>query len=307
MMKKYFALMALAVIGWCVTSCGGDDGNDGGGGGGGNPTQAGVLDHETGLRITKAGDYQYNYDSEGRLSSVTKSYASHSDYEFTYNPNRVVFEGGDYQGSVGYTGLGYISQIDATYSFVEGKGQSYEATYSGDLNIKYNYDNVGHVVSMTANNNEKKEAAKGNKTRQITTTINLTWQNNRLTQAVVVEKENDSEDGVETYTQTWKFNYTQEDLTQNYNKHHQWVHSVASVFEDDKALAYVGLLGRGPLYLPSSAVRETIEEYEGKREVETDNYTFGYTFNTNGSVNSCKRTKSGSTTTYNYSYGSTGK
>lgn len=44
---------------------------------------------------------------------------------------------------------------------------------------------------------EKKEAAKGNKTRQITTTINLTWQNNRLTQAVVVEKENDSEDGVE--------------------------------------------------------------------------------------------------------------
>lgn len=310
-MKKYFAMMALAALSLCMFSCGGDDDEEGGssggssgGGSGSGSYKAGVLDHAPDTRITKAGDYRFFYDEKGRLSYVTKN--GYSEIELSYNPNRWTDDEGNEEATASYNGNGYLTSLKSNFDYTNEEGSEWATKVTGSASVTFSYDGNGHVTGATSTSKETKKDKEGTRTYDTNVKVTATWKSNLLTKVVISGKEiKKSSEGsrTESWTETWSFVY--DDISDNTNKHHQYVRSVADWMDDFEPLAYVGIMGRGPLYLPNAATEEEVETEDGDTEKDTEDYTFSYTFNSNESVRSCtvKRSSSYSTSkTYEYLY-----
>lgn len=302
-MKKYFAMMALAAMSLCVFSCGDDDESEGGGSGGGSGNaikNAGVLDHNPNSRLTRAGDYYFFYDSKGRVDYITEY--GKPEMTFEYNPNRIIGGESDYEevASVSYNGNGYLTSLKSNYEWVESKGTKYEETITGSGTVTFTYDGSGHLTGATSTSKEK--IVRDDKTRNYDANVKVTvtWKSNMLVQVMMKGTETEKDDeGIEkeSWTETWNYTYDQEDLIDNTNKHHQYVHSVTDWIDDFECLAFVGIFGRGPLYLPTAATCTEVDIYDDETEEEERSYTYRYTFNDDESVNTCMVTRK-----YNSSY-----
>lgn len=279
MVVMMFAMAATVSL----VSCGGDDDEEGGSA----STTAGVFDKSSGLRLSRYGYVYYDYDTNGRLSEI--SGGSFGFYRFSYNPNKIT----SYYNNevrcvmdVSYNGSGYITRIN--YSYNNGTGGS----------NSYSYDKGGHLtkITSTSTDTEHDGGVEYNITYDETTTF--TWSNNRLTRAIWVCKETGGSDGTVTDTEDYIFNYDGD----YDNPFRQWTPSLTFItgFETDfeECVASVGLFGIGPVELPSScsySETDTSSSYN-----DGNDYTFRYTYNNNGTVNTTYINGYGYSFSYDY-------
>ena len=284
------AITMATMLGLGVTSCGDDDDDEAGGGGGNN--HAGVLDHDFSKRVKSVGNYTFYYKDNGQVDYITDG---NTRYDFSYNPNKIIES---YRGeeeaiyTVSYNGLGYITKMEVKETFEE--DGLVEITASSTLS----YDNRGHLVSIKGSSSQKYQGA----TRTGSGTVTLKWQNNRLVSAIWITNEQDPEGGNSSYSETYNYTYA-DNINDYHNLHHQYAPSLEDAYGDepDDALAFVGLLGTGSLYLPESCTSEW-SETGGTRAGDSDygssTERFSYGFNEDGSISFCNVNGR----SYNYSY-----
>ena len=263
-------------------ACGDDD--DDVAPGQGTPS-SGTGQLSSGLRVTRVGDYTFEYDSEGRLTRVSEG--NYYSYKFSYNPNKITEEyyGDDEESySVGYNSNGYMSSL--SYEYVDGdESESGRASFS--------YDGEGHLIKITTTAKESGYDYDGPYSSFDEGTLNLIWKDGRLTNVVDKYSWKDSDGDSGNETDTWTYDFGNNVLE---NKYLQFPPSILrSIIEDYDFLGYVGILGNGPKYLPSSA---KYVEVENGDVVEEHSYSYSYGFNNDGSLSYCISDGS----RYGYSY-----
>ena len=282
---SYILTMSLVImLGFSSCSKSDDDGE------GGGSTSAGVLDKDSNKRIKTVGRYAFFYNEKGQIDYIT--YVNRR-YSFSYTPNKIIMtHNGEEEAvySVTYNSQGYISRMEVQEEFDE--GGILEGTGSSTLS----YDNSGHLVSVKGSSTQ---TYKG-KTRKGSGTVTLNWKNNRLTSAEWTTTEEDDEYGTRIFTDAYDYNYA-DNINDFHNIHHQYAPSLSGAYGDDpdEALAFVGLLGRGSLYLPTSCTKTWYETAKTRADDSgSSTERFSYGFNGDGSINYCNVNN----THYNYSY-----
>lgn len=289
--RFFWVTMLLASVTIGVCSCSDDDDDDGGK----VPASTGILDEETGLRVKSACGYDYSYDDNGRLSSISDKYANYC--KFYYNSNKIEIsdDGDEINFNVKYNGNGTISSLEGTSVYDDSYDHS-ESTQS----ISFSYDGNGHLTKISGTVKENGRDNMGYKWwDNYKINFLFTWNKNLLQKVVCIE-DGEEEEGTYVYEDTYTFLYNDNALTNYANKYLQYgsfaedyLSTVLSMF------CYVGLLGNGPEYLPSGLDEETYEEWtedgEKKDYKDSDSKSYRYTFNSNGTI-----ATSGS---YKYSYG----
>ena len=173
------AMMVLAISASLV-ACGSDDDDDDNGGSGVSGSMSknvGVIDKETGMRLSTAANYyNYFYNSNGTLKYISSSY---SRYEFS--GNKVVYVDEDYYGEtqtayVGYNSNGYISSYKSSFSGEESNGEKWSESSSASCS----YDGNGHLTKIAVSYEEKEYETHGVDYEKGTITYNLSWSNNLL-------------------------------------------------------------------------------------------------------------------------------
>lgn len=278
-----FSFVMTALLCGGFISCGGDDGESSSGGGT-VPTNAGTLDHDSNKRIKSVGNCSFYYKDNGQLDYIINSSRR---YDFNYDPNTIVET---YNGAVkttynvSYNSSGFLTRIEFNKSYSEGKN-----TETHSVSTTLTYGSSEHLVAITSNNQNEYKNVKGYGTLKTT----LNWQNNILTSVVCDESEQEDGGVIEYYRETYTYNYDNASLNDYHNKHHQYTPSIVKFMGDEfgdddlgRALAYVGLLGRGPLYLPISSVDldEDINSTSSNPYHKERNRSFSYGFNSDGSL-----------------------
>lgn len=294
--KYYLIPLSICLMGAVsFVSCSSDDDD----GGGSASNGAGVIEGKANVRVTKVGNYSFYYDAKGRVDQI--NYGNKEGFHFKYNPNKVVCfdEDGDQEEvSMSYNSNGYVSKIEASSSAKYG---NYSWSSSGSAS--YSYDGKGHLTKISS---QWKESGTGDGEKYSATgkvNISFTWNNDLLMS--IVEEESDTEDGeTETSKSVMTYTYATDNPENYFNEYLQYTPSFSKEVEGvgdgevEEALAYIGLLGKGPQYLPVSSKNEWEEFYDGRKHEGSSSDTFKYGFNGNGTLSYA--TING--TRYNYSY-----
>ncbi|MBP5508785.1 MAG: hypothetical protein J6Y23_13250 [Prevotella sp.] len=271
MRKKilFFLFAVLSALTMTTTSCSSDDDDNGFG-----SSSAGLLDDE--LRLRSVGNISFYYDEDGRLDYI---HTSRGNYNFSYNPGKITTDDSDdIPSEVSYTSKGYLSSLNEKHVDEGSWGSETEIGKSS-----FSYDGSGHLtkVSSTYKITVVEKGEKESYTEN--STITLTWKSDMLQKVVWDEKDDDGY----RYTETWTYGY-EKDYKENYfNKYCQYAPSVANWLEDEwvEGIAYVGLFGKGPLYLPSDCdYEDVVIDDEGKKETDYRSWSSVYSFNSNGSL-----------------------
>lgn len=287
MKKRYFwsilAIMMVSMLSVGLVSCGGDD--DGSSSGGGDAsTNVGKLDKDFNKRIKSVGNIYYYYKDNGLLDYIVNG--NHR-YDFTYNPNTIVEtrNGKDkITYNVSYDGLGHITKFEFTKVYEEGKNTE---KFTCSTTLTYNSE---HLTNISSYSNSEVNGVKGYET--ISTALN--WKNNLLMSVVCDETEQEEGDEKASYRETYTYSYDNANINDYHNKHHQYTPSIVKFLGDElgdddlaRPLAYVGLLGSGPLYLPVSSedTDEDINTNDSNPYYRKYTRNFKYGFNSDGSVN----------------------
>ena len=272
------AMMVLAISASLV-ACGSDDDDDDNGGSGVSGSMSknvGVIDKETGMRVsTAASYYNYVYNSNGTLEYISSSY---SRYEFS--GNKVVYVDDDYYGDtqtayVGYNSNGYVSTYKSNNSGEEDNGEKWSESSSASVT----YDSQGHVTKIAVSFEEKEYETHGVDYEKGTITYTFTWSNNLLKKVEMMEV-GEEEEGPFKYEEKMTLSYNNDA-----NRYLQYAVFADDVFDNSflEMVSYVGLLGKGPANLPSSLYRDYYEEYyeDGKKQTysgtSNHNYSYGFT------------------------------
>ena len=266
-----------------MSSCSDDDDDNGGSG----SKSVGVLDENTGLRVTSAGGYNYVYQEDGRLLYILSG--SSCRYEFSYSPNKIAHvDDGDYEEAenitVSYNGSGYVSSASSSEKWEDEDEYGEETS-----NASFSYDSNGHLTKLSGTYKETEYENGKSYSESGTTTYILTWSNNLL-QKVVATDEGRDEDGPFKYVETYILSYNNDAMANNANKYLQYACFADPIFNGFmERLCYVGLLGNGPAFLPSGLEYEEQWEYydeDGKKQTGeySYSYTYRYGFNSDGAI-----------------------
>lgn len=276
--KSNLLTLALATL-TCVgfNSCSSDDngGNDDGGSSTGE--NAGKVTTEDGsqLLITRVGDTKFTYNSAGKLSKVEDD---GNNYTVTYNPLTFTDKGSNYSDvyKVSLNGAGYASKMETSYTYTSSEESEEQAA-----TITFSYDGSGHLtkISGTATYSDYEDGKKVSD--KSTMSCSLNWSSNKLTSYSYKAQSSDA-----SYAEEITFRYDAEDGYAN--TLHQFASSYwgESFFDDVTFLSYLGLLGKGGDYLPTSCTKiitSTTEEDGAQGHATT--IPFSYSFNSDGSLN----------------------
>ena len=301
-MKKLAKILSVSLLLSATTlgfmACGGDDDEPGSGTA---SSSAGMLDKKTGLRLKKIGDYTIYYNEDGRVDRITEG--SYSSYVFGYNPNTISY-GATYNGydegseviKIGYNGSGYVSSMSASSEEYDYQGN--KETEEGEASVSYSGNHITKV-SMSSKETYYEHGERVN--YNSTSSISFNWKNNLLMKITL--KFSGNEDGdIWDETEEWVYSYDDDDYVNPYLQYTpSLTKSSDGIFD---ILAYVGLLGDGPVKLPSSAVRYEVEtSSSGYNDTSERSYNFRYGFNDNGSVSYCYI--DGTNYSYSYDYADT--
>lgn len=288
------ALVALGCVGF--SACGSDDdnnGNDDNGGGGGTSTglTAGRVEANDGsvLLVTRVGETTFSYDATGKL---TKAYDDGDNFTVTYSPLTFADQNDDFSDvyTVSFNGSGYASKMD----FVCKEGDtSSDDYYDQDGSIAFAYDGSGHLTKLTGTSTyvycEDGEVEKGKATMSCT----FTWASSRLTK-ITYKAENPNAD----YSEDISFNYDGDGYE---NPLRQFANSYWGdcLFDDVQFLSYLGLLGKGGDYLPTSWTKivKYNDEEDGSQGY-AKNTVLSFEFYSNGSLR--YEVQDGSRISYSY-------
>lgn len=266
-----------------MSSCSDDDDDNGGSG----SKSVGVLDENTGLRVTSAGGYNYVYQEDGRLLYILSG--SSCRYEFSYSPNKIAHvDDGDYEEAenitVSYNGSGYVSSASSSEKWEDEDEYGEETS-----NASFSYDSNGHLTKISGTYKETEYENGKSYSESGTTTYTFTWSNNLL-QKVVATDEGRYEDRPFKEVETYTLSYNNDAMANNANKYLQYACFVDPIFYGFmERLCYVGLLGNGPAFLPSGLeCEEQWEYYDEDGKKQTDEYSYSYTyrygFNSDGAI-----------------------
>lgn len=270
--KTAFLFATAAACTFGAVSCSDDDGDGDGSSSAGN-TESGVIETTTGkkVRVVKAGEYTYSYNSDGTLASYFNGDVT---YNATYNPFTLTshYKGSDWEQDLTYgislNSKGYISAINATESSKE-DGES--STSSGKITFSYN--GSGNITQIKSSGKgtivEDGEKISGSSSA----TYDFTWTDGKLMK-ISYSYSGFGEKETETYEFTYGSNAKQ-------NVFCQYV----PAFMDNDLLddfSYIGYIGKGPAMLPTSC-KYTYTEDDEKPQSGTVSCT--YTLNSDGTVN----------------------
>lgn len=124
---RIISLLATAIVGLTLTSCGGGGGGGGGGGNGGGSSSSstGNNDTNTGLAPASLATQKWRIEEKGTTNQICLEI-----YEFTFSSgNKVVIS----VGSTKWNGIGASKQYIATYSYKKTGANTATLTITGDL------------------------------------------------------------------------------------------------------------------------------------------------------------------------------
>lgn len=211
------------------------------------------------LLLTRVGNYSFEYDSKGLLSSCN---VYGDKYDISFAQNKITSDYG-YTATFKLNGSGYISSITFLY---EG-----DDTNTGTTNFAY--DGSGRLVSVSGNYSD--DGDKGS------FTCKLTYNNGKLVKTVY---EGESVEDGERFTEkeTSVVNYDNNAMVNILGQCSKNMVEIAlDVDEIGNALFLTGYLGKPSSYFPTSVDCE-YSDSEGYNESDTESYR--YTFNSNGTL-----------------------
>lgn len=309
----YAVLFTTGIMG--ISACGSDDDN-----GLGDVTPSEVptpsITDKNGnhVRISKVGDYYFNYDENGKLVSFgNTSYGEHFNVEndaftikggFQYDDATETLE-----ANIQLNASGFISgvSIKADYEY---KGRYSESKDHYEYNITYQYNSAGQLIkakgtSILTENNKDYDYGEGeyytyNYSESSNAEGNNTWLDGNLISSTSKYNARVVEDG-ESYNYSGEYN-CDISYSQTLNPTKQFTYYLGQILigEDNFGqLSVIGLFGIGSKNLPSGYNELWLEE-DGEEYDEESNYSLSYTLNSNGTIASERR---GYETKY-YTYGS---
>ena len=282
MNKTAFVFATAAVCALGTVSCGGDDDGDeaGGGGSAAGNTESGVIQTPTGgaVRVAKAGEYTFSYNSDGSLASFFDGDVT---YNATYNPFTLSshYQSSDFEESFSYVlslnKNGYISAMSGSGAYT---GTDEKEVSKG--NGSFSYDGSGHLTRVVFKGSGyiEEDGQKYNYTSKSDYTF--TWDGGKLVKAVYNFVEgDDTESTVVEYTYG-------SDAVQNVTCQY-----VPAIIDDDMIAAffYLGYYGKGPSVLPTSCK----VTYTDDEDTHVNTCSCSYTLNSDGTVNTFNGIESG--------------
>lgn len=270
-----FAFATLTCVGFI--SCSSDNDDNGGDSGSSTGESAGKVTTQDGtqLLLTRVGNTNFTYNSAGKLSKVEDD---GDNYTVTYNPLTFTDKSSNYSDvyKVTLNGAGYASKMEI----------SYQATYSDgdegqDATITFSYDSNGHITKMAGSSTDYEYEDGERLAEKSTMSCTFSWSSNKLTKIAYQAKNSTA-----SYTEDITFRYDAEDGYEN--ALHQFASSYwgESEFDDITFLSYLGLLGKGGDYLPTSCTKITVStDEEDGSEGHATTIPFSYNFNSDGSLN----------------------
>lgn len=259
MILAAFAAMSLA-------SCSSDDNEDG-------SIPSSTLTDANGnkLRVTSFGRYaSFNYDETGKLISFTDN-----DWIFKLKDN--IFVTDDTEESYKQLSInkqGLISGISICIN--------YSTHYKENSTYDLKYNSKGQLVSISGSEEVVRYDREGNISFSSSQkgTITNTWNNGNLTKSVMNSTYKDIEDGINysgKESETIEIHYGSQT-----NTFKQFPGLIAEGIIGESTYAVAGLLGVGPVNLPTSSVCKYYEDDYN----ETSEYSYTFTLNNNGSIHS---------------------
>lgn len=277
--KNYLILLSICLMGgMALASCSSDDDDEGAA-----SNNAGVIEGKANVRVTQVGRYRFYYDKKGRVDQIEDNY---SDFRFSYSPNKVICTDEDnYEEelSISYNSNGYVSRIEGSSEGKEGN-----ETWSISGSASYSYDGKGHITRISSQWKEI-DSEDGKKYSETgTVSIDFTWKNDLL--MTITENEKYVEDGdTETAQSSQTFTYDTEN-DKYLNEYLQYVPCFSEELEGvgdgdvEEPMSYIGLMGKGPRYLPTSSKKEWSEYYDGRDHSGSYSRTYQYGLNADGTI-----------------------
>lgn len=267
------AVSALLGASFLAVSCSDDDDK------GGALAPKGPTAIYDGNLLTRAGDYVFTYDDNGRCVSA-REYGSDL-FVIDYERGKIIMDDEEY--NVSFTRNGYISRV--SYS-VNMKDEGYTVKINADISM--DYDGDGHIISGVSTFNGSASGPEGSFNERETSNAKMTWKNGNMIKVVCKESIKDVE-GTEESQTTVNIQYS--DVPNVFN---QWTFAQEKTMLGNEAMGFAGLDGRGTANLVSSY--EEVYEEEGRIERHTTNAS--YVLNDNGTIRQERLNRE----TYNYSY-----
>lgn len=316
--KFFYPLFILAGF-TLFTSCGSDDDGLGGVTPGEVPSPS-LKDKEGNeLRITRVGNYYFEYDNEGRLRAFGNSeYGEHYDIaddkfsiKYSINEGNVQVASLEINGTINSSG--HLSAIAANMKAEYNEDEEYTKE-QGSMLMKFNYNNnrLTGVEGDAVGKGEEAEYYDGELYKysfsyDSSIDSKFNWENGNIATVNVKINDNGKEDG-EKYTYNSESDYTiSYGNTPNPTKQYSYYLS-KSIFEEMgsevlllDAFAIVGLLGEGTDMLPVSYKAEGWERDQYEDYDWDESYSLQFTMNNNGTINTEKRNYYGTVT---FQYGS---
>ncbi|MCM1070577.1 MAG: DUF4595 domain-containing protein [[Clostridium] fimetarium] len=272
-MRTFRLLGAMALCAMMVpalTSCGDDDDDKGGDGTGG------VVEIE-GERLSSVAGYSFDYDSKGRVTSLSTGYGT---IAINYSKGTLEAVGSDNGADrykVKFNDKGYISQLTSSWDETEVDGGD-KVQIKGSGTITFSYNGSGNLTTVTTKMSETEKDLSDGSTEKYgeNSTTKLTWQSGNMVKAVCKVTETEGR-YKETYTETFDLDYST-----TANAYRQNPFAISRIVNDDtewNAFAACGLFGKGPKTLPMVV-----------SEVDDDGYTstsnVSYSLNSVGAISS---------------------
>lgn len=239
----------------------------------------GVLDAKTGLRLKSIyhrsyTDVDVDYDEKGKVETV-KIYGD--DAIFRFSGNKLIYEKDYLDGTqsmdLSFNGAGYVSSI--SYSEVDDGDR-----YTEKLSMSYSGEHLTKVTYSFSEQDSYGSREDGDGT------FTLNWSDGMLKSC---DDSNKSKDEYGTYNWKCKYTYGYE-RNDNRNKYAQYPVCMKEMFidgpfEDLYFLAYIGLLGKGPSYLPVEGKWKEVEiDNDGEKYEDDDEESYSYSFNSDGTI-----------------------
>ena len=261
-------MVFVGMVSMAFVSCGDDDDS------GSYDVSTVVIETEDGdqLLVIGVGNLRYDYDSDGVLNYFYDGY----EYDVTNNGTTFTHTYDMFDGAatiqLTLNGNGYI-----TKSVMEDNvgDEDFSETYKETCNMSY--DGSGHLTKVSASysyayiDDEEKENYSGSGS------WTLTWSDGLLTKFVISESESDYK-----CTETYEYDYGNDTYPNTYCQYAPavWCESDAVLAE----LSYIGMIGVGPTYLPSTVEYTETEEEDGDIYSDEGSNSYKFYFDSDGTI-----------------------
>lgn len=283
MKKLKFSTLALITVLTCAgaASCSKDDG-------GVTPPGQSEIEKETGMRLTRVGNYRFNYDDKGRCIGVD-DLSGYDDSDMTIDWNKGEIVATDSDDDTGgapvkfkTNGQCYITEFTQSWNFKE---EDYSSKGSGKASLSY--DKSGHLTKATFDSSESGTDEGEEYSYKGSSVYTLTWENGNLVR--LKHEWSGVEDG-EGVKGTDNYEATYDRNSENVFK--QWTEGLlGQVFSFEfSVLGHVGMFGVGTANFPSNI------------EIDEEGYHTNYSVSVSTNSDDLISSERVGGWTYNYSY-----